>query len=219
MTQANAGLGNFVFEDLDGDGIQDPNEPGLENVKVFLHDDNGNIVGIQFTDFNGNYLFEDLSPGHYYVRFETPEGFEVTTANSGNNDNTDSDIDNSNGPGTTANSWVDPGELDLSFDAGFHMCIPIGDYLWLDWNSNGFQDGTENGINGVRVNLYRVENGASFLHDFATTGPRPNSPSDDGYFKFCAPPGQYYLEFILNTNNFVATNAGQAGPETDSNVN
>ena len=34
-----AELGDFVWEDLDGNGIQDPGEPGLNDVTVFLLDE------------------------------------------------------------------------------------------------------------------------------------------------------------------------------------
>ena len=218
LTMADAGLGNYVWHDLDGDGVQDFGEPGIPGVKVSLYTSTGVLVGIQYTDFMGQYLFENLSPGHYYLAFEGPEGYQTTTANSGNNDGSDSDLDGSNGPGTTANTWLDAGELDLSWDAGFYKCIEIGDFLWLDWNENGVQDAVENGINGVRVNLYERVNGASFLVDYTYTGQKPGTPSDDGYFHFCAPPGDYYLEFEVNNTAYTPSTPGVGAPGSDSNV-
>ena len=218
LTMADAGLGNYVWHDLDGDGVQDFGEPGIPGVKVSLYTSTGVLVGIQYTDFMGQYLFENLSPGHYYLAFEGPEGYQTTTANSGNNDGSDSDLDGSNGPGTTANTWLDAGELDLSWDAGFYKCIEIGDFLWLDWNENGVQDAVENGINGVRVNLYERVNGASFLVDYTYTGQKPGTPSDDGYFHFCAPPGDYYLEFEVNNSAYTPSTPGVGAPGSDSNV-
>jgi len=35
-----ANIGDFVWEDLDGDGVQDPGEAGIENVTVILYDAN-----------------------------------------------------------------------------------------------------------------------------------------------------------------------------------
>jgi hypothetical protein len=32
--------------------------------------------------------------------------------------------------------------------------VTIGDFIWLDSNSNGIQDAGENGINGVKVNIF-----------------------------------------------------------------
>ena len=217
LTMANSALGNFVWHDLDGDGVQDNGEPGIENVRVTLFNSNGFVVGFQFTDSNGFYLFDELTPGEYYVSFETPNGFTLTDSNRGNNDNSDSDVDSSNGPGTTATTFLDPAETDLSWDAGYYLCTPVGDYVWLDANSNNRQDNSENGINGVRVNLFRIINGQGFLFDFDYTDHQPGTPSDDGYFKFCAPPGEYYLEFEVSPS-LSPVNANSGGTEGDSNV-
>ena len=35
------------------------------------------------------------------------------------------------------------------------------------------------------------------IWDFKYTGQKPGSPSDDGYFGFCVPPGEYYVEVIM----------------------
>ena len=218
LTMAQAGLGNFVFHDLNGDGIQDFGEPGIPDVRVSLFNENGVLLDIQFTDFMGQYLFDDLSPGHYYVGFEAPEGFTAAEANQGNNDNVDSDVDNSNGFGTTSLVWLDAGELDLSWDAGFHQCVPIGDFLWNDDNENGRQDFVENGINGVKINLWRVVNGNRFLFDTQYSRHKPGTPSDDGYYCFCAPPGTYFLEYEVNNSVLETTNSGQGSPASDSDV-
>ena len=217
LTQASAGIGNLVWHDLDGDGIQDSGEPGIPGVRVELFNDNGFLVDFTFTDGSGFYLFDGLAPGHYYVGFEDPDGYSLTGSNRGNNDNSDSDVDGSNGPGTTASTWLDPAELDLSWDAGYYKCIPLGDYVWYDSNNNNRQDPSENGINGVRVNLYRVINGITVLYDFTYTGHRPGTASDDGYYIFCAPPGDYYVEFEVGSNlSSVSPNSG--GSELDSDV-
>jgi uncharacterized repeat protein (TIGR01451 family) len=218
LTMATSGLGNLVWHDLNGNGVQDFGEPGLPDVRVELYNDNGVLIGIQRTDFMGQYLFADLLPGHYYVRFETPQGFTLTDANAGNNDNADSDVDNSNGSGTTASVWLDAGELDLSWDAGYYQCVPIGDFLWNDDNGNGRQDFVENGINGVKVNLWRFVNGSRILADYQYTRHKPGTPSDDGFFCFCAPPGTYFLEYEISTSFFSATSPNQGSSAIDSDI-
>ncbi|KKK71189.1 hypothetical protein LCGC14_2916420, partial [marine sediment metagenome] len=65
-----------AFEDLDGDGIHDAEEPGIAGQKVYL-DQNRNDwpdAGEPFriTDSNGTYGFEDLSPAVYTVA-EAPQ--------------------------------------------------------------------------------------------------------------------------------------------------
>jgi len=212
-------LGNFVWHDLDGDGIQDGNEPGLENVRVELRNRLGFLVDIMLTDSNGFYLFEELTPGDYYVTIVYPEGFTATLANQGTNDGNDNDVDNSNGEGSTAIINLSAGENDLSLDAGLYQCILIGDNVWFDYDEDDIFDATENGINGMLVQLYRNENNSWVLADEQYTGHKPGTPSDDGYFKFCARPGRYYLRFVNPPETLVPARPNRGNnEELDSDV-
>lgn len=74
-------IGNFVWNDLNGNGRQDAGEPGIAGVTVTLLDVNGDVVDTTVTDANGFYLFEDLTLGEYSVEVTTPAGFDATTAN------------------------------------------------------------------------------------------------------------------------------------------
>ncbi len=193
----NGSIGDFVFEDTNGNGIQDFNETGFPNVRVNLYNVNGFIVDFQFTNASGNYLFGDVPAGNYYIEIVYPEGYANTFFNQGGDDTIDSDVDNSNGPGTTPIINLGPGENDLSIDIGINECIPIGELVWFDYNENDVIDPFENGINGIRVELYRQDsNGAFVLWDVTHTGHKPGSPSDDGYYKFCVSPGSYYVRFV-----------------------
>jgi hypothetical protein len=193
-----ASLGDYVWSDANANGIQDFDEQGIANVRVELYNSNGFFIDATFTDNSGFYIFDDLYPGSYYVRFESPAGSDLTLTNSnvGGDDSLDSNVDNSNGPGTTPIVVLGPGENDLTIDAGFYECIKIGDYVWFDYNENDLQDISENGINGIKVELYRSENGSWVLWDTEYTGHEPGTPSGDGYFKFCTAPGTYYLRFV-----------------------
>lgn len=50
-------IGNRVWNDLNGDGIQDPNEPGIAGVVVMLYD--GASTYTTTTNENGEYCFDD----------------------------------------------------------------------------------------------------------------------------------------------------------------
>lgn len=50
-------IGNYIWFDSDGDGIQDAGESALGNVLVGLWDDNGDLIATVETDQNGRYLF------------------------------------------------------------------------------------------------------------------------------------------------------------------
>ena len=66
-----ADIGNYVWADDDGDGIQDPSESGIENVEVILYDANtGQPLDTVYTDANGAYLFEDVPDGDYFIGFD-----------------------------------------------------------------------------------------------------------------------------------------------------
>ncbi len=49
-------IGNYIWDDLDGDGIQDPSEPALSGVTVELYEA-GTLVGTAITGADGQYYF------------------------------------------------------------------------------------------------------------------------------------------------------------------
>jgi cysteine-rich repeat protein len=112
-----ASLGDFVWNDLDGDGIQDGGEPGVAGVTVALKDASDTIIATNTTDANGSYSFNGLNPGEYKVTFSgIPSGFEFTVQNAGGDDTVDSDANPSNG--TTQIVTLASGENNPTLDAG-----------------------------------------------------------------------------------------------------
>jgi LPXTG-motif cell wall-anchored protein len=64
------------FLDLDGDGAQDPGEPGLEGVDMTLTGESAMAVTISGED--GTFVFNQLKPGQYMVEETVPEGHYAT---------------------------------------------------------------------------------------------------------------------------------------------
>ncbi|MBK8623008.1 MAG: DUF11 domain-containing protein [Saprospiraceae bacterium] len=186
-------IGNFVWHDINGNGIQDTGEPGIPNVTVNLYTSSGDYISSVSTNQTGNYLFPFVVPGDYQLRFDIPTGFTPTFSNMGNAAN-DSDIDQQ---GLVSVFNVGFEEYLLSKDAGFYRCVPIGELVWYDSNKNDIADQVENGINGLVIQLWRFQSGNWMLYSQTTTGHKPGTPSDDGYWHFCAPPGQYYVKIIM----------------------
>ena len=215
-----ASIGDFVWEDIDGNGVQDIGEPGIEGVVINLIDLMGVVQGTATTDINGEWIIEDIYPGSYYLQYFTPAGYDATFDNNGINDALDSDIDNSNGVNTTPYTYLDSGEDDLDWDAGFYRCAKIGETVWYDVNENDIRETTENGINGITVNLYRLnELGNWVFYETMLTGNKPGAASEDGYYKFCAAPGTYYVEVILPPYGLVPARANIGNDDTiDSDV-
>jgi hypothetical protein len=67
MTNNTASLGDFVWHDLDADGIQDAREQGVEGVVVNLLDASSAVVASSTTDAKGFYEFTGLAAGTYTV--------------------------------------------------------------------------------------------------------------------------------------------------------
>jgi len=78
-------LCGFVFNDTNGNGIQDANDTPLAGVKVVLSD--GSVT---YTDVDGFYNF-NVNDGTYTVGVLVPPGKAPTTANVGSDDTVDSD--------------------------------------------------------------------------------------------------------------------------------
>ncbi|MEZ4707418.1 MAG: SdrD B-like domain-containing protein [Caldilineaceae bacterium] len=187
-----ASLGDLVWEDLDGDGVQDAGEPGIPNVTVELYDSTDTLISTTVTLGDGSYSFINLIPGDYYVDFAPPAGYVISPQDvddgNANPDARDSDIDPITGQ--TIITTLDPGENDPTWDAGLYQPAAIGDYVWYDDNADGVQDAGETGVVSVTVELL---NGAGAVIDTMET-------DATGYYSFTnLVPGAYSVRFDLTT--------------------
>ena len=116
-----ASLGDYVWFDLDEDGVQDAGEPGVESVLVTLKDANDATVDTTQTDDNGAYSFDGLAPGEYTVVFTLPgSDWSFSPKDNAGDDSKDSDANTTNGKADTVT--LTSGENDSTIDAG--MSIP-----------------------------------------------------------------------------------------------
>lgn len=151
-----AKLGNYVWLDVNKDGVQDANEVGVSGVTVSLYDNLNNLVSATVTDAYGYYLFDNLNPGTYHVGFTLPTNYLFSPKDQGGNDLTDSDPDVNTG--ITGNYVIAVGDSNMTVDAGIYFGRPakasLGDFVWNDTDQDGIQDASEIGIAGVTVTLY-----------------------------------------------------------------
>jgi hypothetical protein len=112
-------LGDFVWHDLNQDGIQDTGEAGVPGVTVHLLDCDGGVLAETTTDADGRYLFCELEAGDYNVHFVLPAGWAFSPQDQGSDDAVDSDADPVTG--ATACTSLDSGETDLTWDAGIYQ--------------------------------------------------------------------------------------------------
>jgi len=98
-TQMSIIVGDRVWEDLDGDGIQGAGEPGMVSALVYLYDDQGMLLDFTFTDALGNYNFTDLIwyDQYYRIRFIPAPGYQLSPRDQGSDDEADSDADPTTG--------------------------------------------------------------------------------------------------------------------------
>ena len=76
----NGSFSGTLFEDVDADGVRDAGEPPVPGAVVFIDSNNNGVRDVlseafRVTDADGAYLFDDIAPGTYNVRRETPAGF------------------------------------------------------------------------------------------------------------------------------------------------
>lgn len=178
-------IGNYIWNDADADGIQDPNETPIVGVTVELYKD-GLLVGSTTTDGNGNYYFNNsnvnlngatglLNDMTYTIRVPNAEGGSqqgvltglALTFNDTDTDNRDSDVtlDNNNGEVTITTS--PSGRVDHTFDIGFTdpTLLPVE---LITFNGKAINEGillewkTASEENNSGFDVERSENGKTF---------------------------------------------------------
>ena len=210
---ATGSIGNYVWADTNGNGVQDGTESGLAGVTVNLLDDQGSVIDTAVTDGTGGYLFSDLNAGNYQIEFEALNNYAFTSADAGGNDLSDSDANT--GTGLTGIINLSAGEIDTSIDAGLVYCPPtnasIGNYVWYDCDNDGKQDYGENGIGGVTVQLMNAS-GTSVL---ATT-----TTNSSGYYNFSNLAAGTYQVYFGTKSGYNLTAANQGTDDSkDSDAN
>ncbi|MFC6146225.1 SdrD B-like domain-containing protein [Corynebacterium nasicanis] len=132
-----ATIGDFVWVDVNGNGVFEEGEKPLEGVTVRLLDATGAVLATTTTDVDGKYTFPGLTPGTYQVRFDVPAGYAATT-----------------GPDSVganpAAVKLEGRSSNLDQDLGLRGTGVIGDTVFID-------DDSKAGIPGVTVTLLDAE--------------------------------------------------------------
>ncbi len=209
-----AKISDFVWEDINGNGIQDGGEPGIDFAAEGITINITLLGGAAATDLDGNspplltdlgggiYEFNNLAPGDYELVFGEIAMMWYISQQNTTGVTMDSDPDaltglaDNGGAGYTLMS----GDMNEDVDAGYVQPAKISDFVWEDQNGDGLQDAGEPGVAGVDVMITDDLGGGVTDLD---GNPVIMATSDGGgmYEFLLLPPGDY----ILNVNTNVLT--------------
>jgi len=200
--EAGKDFGNFLsssisgtkFNDINGDSLKNPGEPGLANWRIYLFQ-NSIHIDTTITDSIGNYSFTGLIPGTYMVSEELQDGWTQTM------------------PGFSGTYTVvisTPGTSISGKDFGNALFSSISGFVYYDLNRNGTQDTLEPGMAGMTVRINRPGGGDS-LETVSAIGGRwafgnlaPGiytlwEPyAGDSKYRITEPPGGTYTEILTS---------------------
>ena len=187
-------IGNFIWEDVDNDGIQDAGENGIAGVTVKLLDENGNPVDNPnnpgnpyevITGANGEYVFENIKPGRYIVEIVKPANYINSPQDAGGDDTVDSDFDSANN--RTSVLTISSGVDNVDVDGGLYQPVGLGGKVWKDLDNDGLQGIGENNFQVVTVEL---------LDSNGNPVDNPNNPGTP-YTIITDANGEYLFEDII----------------------
>jgi hypothetical protein len=112
-------VGNFVWRDINGDGLQGPIDRGVRGARLSIrtmegsvvYDIQGKPVRAQTTKKDGKFLFTNLPPGKYVVTITYPNGFVPTVKNRPNRGKNSSSF-------RAVSLSLSAGQSDLTLDFG-----------------------------------------------------------------------------------------------------
>jgi uncharacterized repeat protein (TIGR01451 family)/gliding motility-associated-like protein len=194
-------IGDYVWKDLDNDGVQDIDESGVKGVILHLYASTvdgtptGSVLKADTTDANGYYLFSGLGKGDYVVQIITsslPAGNAISDmTDKGGNDNVDSDFNATTG--YSAKISLDPTVNDkkdiLSVDAALHQSV-VCPTLTVSTIDGDICVGDSTFIKGI------TSNNASIKWYLAAVNGTPafTSASNASYLVFPTTTTTYYAE-------------------------
>ncbi len=203
-------IGNRVWLDENGDGIQDAGEAGIANISVQLwNSDHTTLLAATVTDADGNYVFKGIPAGAYQVDVldsSLPMGLVHSTPTF------TGDLTNKADPYTVT---ITAGQENLTADFGYNWAPSadvtgntntgaIGDRVWIDADGDGRQDPEELGLSGVTVELWYDSNGDGTI-DALYPGGTATTNATGGYVFDGLPAGSYLVKITAGVSGYTQT--------------
>jgi len=218
-------IGDKVWEDTNGNGIQDNGESGIEGVTIELFKGNTKKASKK-SDSNGIFTFDVKIKKKYQLRIllddNKLQNYKPTLQNIGdtsNNPEGDSKTDNDGDNGILNTGYstikVNTEEKNYNYDFGFipipTVEVSVGSLVWEDQNHDGLQDDTEIGIEDANVSL--LDNNGTVLESQMTD-------SNGSYYFSALDEGEYSVQVSPPVGYLACTqqNAVVDDTENDSNI-
>ncbi len=204
---ATGGIGDRVWHDVDGDGVQDAGEPGIKNVTVNLTDSNGDLVATTTTGGGGIYGFTGLVAGDYRVEVTDLSGIlsglNLTTASN-----------------PTALIALAAGAEYTDADFGYSSpgLGTVGNFVWHDVDGDGVYDVGEQGLERVWLGLWKDENAnGTYQAGIDSLQQQQKTDRDGGYLFKNVPFGTYFV--IVHDTEDVTDQFGMTSGATGQDNN
>lgn len=164
-----ASFGDTIYQDINNNGTQDLNEPGISGVTVTLYtytdlvgdsryqpgDTLGSVVATATTDSSGKYQFAGLTPGYYVVVVTPPAGSTLTGDPATDGVSCLTLTPSSDPPNTVCDNRDGVRLYNATnytgADFGYLLPGAFGDAVWIDTDGDRIYDPGETGIENITV--------------------------------------------------------------------
>ena len=206
-------VGDLIWEDANGNGIQNGGEYGVANVTVYLYRGLGLTPEMTTTtNANGYYSFTISPPPDigetFYLEFDVPSGYYPVSENQGNDDRLDSDFW-SQPPYVIArtDSFSITQQYNWQWDGGLYRRGTLAGRAWQDTDGDGVHETGEPVVSGITVTLGTSSGVLSTTQTSAT-----------GVYTFAnLTPGTYIITFTQQAG-YVFTLQDATSDDLDSDV-
>ena len=200
-------IGDTVFLDGNGDGLQQPGEPGLPGIQVCAAMISGGPLNTicATTNQNGHYWITVSAGTHDVAPTNPPSGLSVTTP-------------------ASRQVKVNADDQVITLDFGYRstsLLGSIGDFVFEDANRNGMFDAGEAPLPGVSVDLIRDLND-NMAWDPGEPIIATDTTNPNGYYLFTGVPEGEYLVHVSDTNGVllyhIKSTLGQSGVDGHNQI-
>ncbi|WP_298608666.1 SdrD B-like domain-containing protein [uncultured Thiothrix sp.] len=239
VTIAPSTIGDRVWLDSNGNGLQDATETGIAGVQVKLQCGSNSVTTTTLADLAstpeneaGLYQFSGLAGGNAASVLVPSASCTLsidpnqsallnqllTSTNAGGDssndrltDLKDNDASLTSGLASITFTADSTGKDNQGFDFGFKPSLSLGNYVWYDQDMDGVQDANEAGIGQVGVALY--DNATCTGAEIAST-----TTTQTGWYEFNNLANASYCLKFTTPNNWTLSPADKTSDTLDSDA-